>query len=79
MRKYFEKTVKHQINGASQVVLVVKNLSTNAGDVRDAGFNPGSGRPRRRKWQSTPWTENFMDRGARWATQPMGSQRVRQD
>ena len=29
---------------ASQVVLEVKNLSTNAGDKRDPGLIPGSGR-----------------------------------
>ena len=29
---------------ASQVVLVVKNLPANAGDVRDAGSIPGLGR-----------------------------------
>ena len=29
--------------GPSQVVLVVKNLLANAGDVRDAGSIPGSG------------------------------------
>ena len=29
---------------ASQVVLEVKNLSTNAGDERDPGLIPGSGR-----------------------------------
>ena len=29
---------------ASQVALVVKNLSANAGDIRDAGLIPGSGR-----------------------------------
>ena len=29
---------------ASQVVLVVKNLPANAGDVRDVGLIPGSGR-----------------------------------
>ena len=28
---------------------MVKNLSTNAGDARDAGFNPGSGRPLEKK------------------------------
>ena len=28
----------------SQVVLVVRNLSANAGDERDAGLIPGSGR-----------------------------------
>ena len=29
---------------ASQVVLVVKNLPTNAGDIRDTGLIPGLGR-----------------------------------
>ena len=29
---------------ASQVVLVVKNLPTNAEDLRDAGLTPGLGR-----------------------------------
>ena len=41
--------------GTSQVILLVKNLPTNAGDVRDTGLIPGSGRfPWRRKWQPTP-------------------------
>ena len=31
-------------SGASQVVLVVKNLPASAGDVRDTGSIPGSGR-----------------------------------
>ena len=52
---------------AFQVVLVVKNLPANAGDVRDVGSIPGSGRypggghgnPR---WYSC--LENLMDRGA---------------
>jgi len=30
--------------GASEVVLVVKNLPANAGDIRDTGSIPGSGR-----------------------------------
>ena len=30
--------------GASQVTLVVKNLPANAGDLRDVGLIPGSGR-----------------------------------
>ena len=30
--------------GASQVMLVIKNPPANAGDVRDAGSMPGSGR-----------------------------------
>ena len=32
------------LDGASQVVLVVKNLPAHAGDVRDMGSIPGSGR-----------------------------------
>ena len=32
------------IVGASQVALVVKNPSANAGDIRDANWIPGSGR-----------------------------------
>ena len=39
---HFTKCIKKL--GASQVVLVVKNPSTNAGDVRDADLIPGSGR-----------------------------------
>ena len=31
------------LGGPSQVALVVKNLYTKAGDVRDAGSIPGSG------------------------------------
>ena len=30
--------------GASQVALVGKNLPANAGDIRDGGLKPGSGR-----------------------------------
>ena len=32
---------------ASQVALLVKNLPVNAGDARDTGLIPGSGRPLR--------------------------------
>ena len=40
---------------ASQVMLVVKNLSANAGDIRDVGLIPGWGKtPWRRAWQPTP-------------------------
>ena len=40
---------------ASQVVPVVKNLLANAGDTRDGGSIPGSGRfPWRRPWRLTP-------------------------
>ena len=40
--------------GASQVMLVVKNLPTNAGDIRDVDSIPGLGRSWRRAWQLTP-------------------------
>ena len=40
-------------HGASQVALVVKNLSTNAGDMR-YGFKNEGEIPWRRKWQPTP-------------------------
>ena len=56
---------------ASQVVLVVKNLPDNAGDVRDTGSIPGSGRSPR-GGHSNPlhysFLENPMDRGAWQAT-----------
>ena len=39
-----ELTLPEERSGASWVVLVVKNLPANAGDVRDGGLIPGSGR-----------------------------------
>ena len=58
-------------NGASQVALVVKNLPANAGGARDTSLAPELGRfptvgnsyP-----LQYPCLENFMDRGAWWAT-----------
>ena len=55
---------------ASQVALVVKNLPTNSGDVRD-GFDPWIGKiPWRREWQPIAYScmENPKDRGAWRAT-----------
>ena len=55
------------INGASQVELVVKYLSANAGDGREPRFSPWVGKvPWRRKWQPTLYSclENPMGRGA---------------
>ena len=41
--------------GASQVALVINNLSASAGDTRDMGSIPGSGRsPGRENQQATP-------------------------
>ena len=43
------------ISGSSQVSLVVKNPPIDAGDIRDTGSIPGSGRfSWRRAWQPTP-------------------------
>ena len=53
--------------GASQVSLEVKNLPTNAGDVRDTGSIPGLGRsPGIRHGNSLQYSclKNPMDRGA---------------
>ena len=60
---------------ASQVPLVVKNLPANAGDERDMGLNPGSGRsPGVGNGNPLQYScpENSMDRGAWWATKVPG-------
>ena len=53
------------------MALAVKNLSANAGDIRDAGSIPGSGRSSG-GGHGNPLKysclENTMDRGAWWAT-----------
>ena len=49
---------------------VVKNLPANAGDTRDAGLIPGSGRfPGEGNGNPLQYSclESSMDRGARWA------------
>ena len=53
---------------ASQVALVVKNPSANAGDVRDVGFIPVSGRSPEEENGKYSCLENSMNRGAWWAT-----------
>ena len=65
---------------ASQVVLVVKNLPANVGDIRDTDLIPGSGRspgrghgnPLQYSWRIS-WTEEPGE------LQPMGSQRIGHD
>ena len=50
---------------------MVKNLPAGAGDIRDVGSIPGSGRsPRGRRGDPLQYSclENPMDRGAWWAT-----------
>ena len=54
----------------SQVALVVKNLPANAGDIRDVGSIPGSGRSfggGHDKPLQYSCLENLMNRGAWWA------------
>ena len=56
---------------ASQVALVVKNPPANAGDIRDAGLIPGSGRSpggRHGNPLQDSCLENPTDRGAWQAT-----------
>ena len=65
----------------SQVALVVKNPSAYAGEVRDMGSIPGSGRfPGEGNGNPLQYSclENPMDRGAWWAM-VKGSQRVGHD
>ena len=55
------------IRSASQVALVVKNLRVNAGDVRDMGLIPGSGRSPGGRYGSPlqfSCLDNPMDSGA---------------
>ena len=63
--------VTHLFAKSSQVALVVKNLPANAGNVRDAGSAPGSGRSLGGEHGNTlqdSCLENPMDRGAWRAT-----------
>ena len=63
---------------ASQLALVIKNPSTNEGDIRDVGSipdlgrAPGKGMATHLAWR-IPWTEEPG------GLQSMGSQRVRHD
>ena len=56
---------------ASRLALVVKNLPVNAGDIRDVGAMPGSGRSPEGEYGNElqySCLENPMDRGAQRAT-----------
>ena len=58
---------------ASQVAQVLKNMPANAGDIRDAGSNPGSGRSPGGGHGNPLWyscLKNPMDRGGWWAIVP---------
>ena len=52
--------------GVAQVVLVVKNLSVDAGDISDAGLIPGSGRSPEEGVATH--SSILPTRGAWWAT-----------
>ena len=77
-RIVFNCTIK---SGASQVVLVVKNPPANAGEIRDMGSIPGSGRSTG-GGHGNPLQysclENPMDRGP-WWVQSIELQRVGHD
>ena len=57
-------------DGASQGALVVRNLPANAGDLRDSGSIPDSGRSAGGHGNPLQYfcLGNPMDRGAWWAT-----------
>ena len=66
-----KKRLRSSSNDASQMALVVKNPPTNAGDIRDAGSFPGSGRSPGVGNSNPPQyscLENSMDKGAWRAT-----------
>ena len=59
------------VKGASHVMLVVRNLPADAGDIGDLGLIPGSGRsPGGGHGNPLQYSclENPVDRGAWWAT-----------
>ena len=62
-----------EIQCVSQVMLVLKNLRANAGDVRDLGsFDPWVGKiPWRRAWKPTPV---FLPGESSWMEEPGGLQ-----
>ena len=66
-----QKEPDTHLSGASQVALMIKNLSSNAGGTRDKGLIPESERSpgggRGNPFQCS-CLENPMDRAAWWAT-----------
>ena len=59
-----------KLSQASQAALVAKNPPASAGDIRDVGSIPGSGRSPGGHGNPLQYSclENPMDRGAWWAT-----------
>ena len=71
-------TVSFPISWASQAGLVIKNLPDSAGNIRDLGLIPGSGRSPgggHGNPLQCPYLENPMDRGAWRATVHRATQR----
>ena len=69
--------IHKEVFWASQVALMVKNPSANAGDLRDVGSVPGSGRPPGGGNNSPlqhSCLEDPMDGGA-WRAASLGSQK----
>jgi len=69
--KYIIVSLHYRLSWASQVVLLVKNLPANAGEIRDMGLIPGLGRsPGGRHGNLLQYSclENPMDGGAWQAT-----------
>ena len=70
-REVFSFYLVERKSSASQVALAVKNSPPSAGDIRDVGPIPGSGRsPGGGHGNPLQYSclENPMDRGAWWAT-----------
>ena len=80
-RLCYQISTKLTLLRASQFAIVVKNPPANAGDIRDTGLIPGSGRSSG-GGDGNPLEysclENLMDREA-WQATVQGSQRVRHD
>ena len=70
MSQFLKINLSTYLSGASQVVLVVKKLLANAGNIRDVGLIPGWGRSPGGE-HGTPLQysclDNHMDRGVWWA------------
>ena len=72
-----KSTISSPMIRASQLVVVVKSLPVNTGDIKDMGLIPGSGRsPGGGHGNPLQYSclENPMDRGAWW-----GHKRVKND
>ena len=65
-----------RITGASQVALVVKNPSANAGDIRDVGSIPGSGRCPGFEKHGNPLQYSCLENRGAWRNTIHGSHTV---